>query len=252
MFDDEQIEHLRMVYNKEHPHEQPIPAGGDTWVALKSRFHDKCKEGRGECIIANLMQRPKAPDAWIANPEEWLSSIDIEKVERQYERLFPEYAFLGCVPIDFDLKSETGKCLVSTLCSLKLKDMYAKGKTQIGIVLNTDVHTGPGQHWIAVFCDIRPELEEPRIVYFDSYSQTPEKEVRTLMKRWRDQWAETGIHSKPMRMEYNATRHQYKDSECGMYCLYFHYACLVEVPMDERIPDKVINTFRRLLFRVGK
>lgn len=252
MFDPVEVERFRKVYNEDHPHEAPIQPGPRTWENLQSRFHEKCKTGRGECIVAHLLRRPKAPESWNVNPEEWLSSVDIEKVEKQYMKLFPQYQFLGCIPIDFDLKSESGKCLVNTLCSLNLRTLQSQGKTHIGIVFNTDVHTGPGEHWVALFCDIRSELSEPRITYFDSYSKPPEKEIRVLMKRWKDQWAESGVHEEPMKMTYNSTRHQYANSECGMYCLYFHYACLTEVPMDERIPDQVINTFRRLLFRMGK
>jgi hypothetical protein len=55
-----------------------------------------------------------------------------------------------------------------------------------------------------------------------------------------------------MKMTFNATHHQFKDSECGMYCLYFHRCCLMEIPMETRIPDDVINGFRQLLFRVPK
>jgi hypothetical protein len=252
MFDEAEVENFRKVYNSQHSHETPIPAGASSWDMLKDRLQDKCKTGRGECIVAHLLQRPKAPDSWMTNPEDWLSSIDIENVEKQYVKLFPDYEFLGCIPIDFDLKSKTGKCLVNTLCSLDLKTLYAKGKHRIGIVFNTDLHTGPGKHWVALICDIRPELETPRVTYFDSYSHKPEKEIKVLMKRWKDQWEAVGIHQNPMDMTYNTTRHQFEDSECGMYCLYFHYACLTEVPMDQRIPDKVVNTFRRLLFRMGK
>jgi len=53
-----------------------------------------------------------------------------------------------------------------------------------------------------------------------------------------------------MKLTFNKTRHQYKDSECGMYCLYFHYACILNLPMATRIPDEVINAFRSLLFRM--
>ena len=251
MFGTEEIEHLRKIYNSEHPREQPIETGStaEVWKRITDRFHTKCQTGRSECIIAHMMNRPKAPDSWITKPTEWLSSIDIEKVEKEYTRLFSNYAFLGCIPIDFDLKSDTGKCLVDALCSIDIRSLYKKGKTQIGIVFNTDIHTGPGQHWIALFCDIRPELEEARVTYFDSYSQKPEKEVQTLMKRWKEQWEQTGIHDHEMLTTYNKTKHQFKDTECGMYCLYFHYACLTETSMEERIPDDVINTFRRLLFK---
>jgi hypothetical protein len=70
------------------------------------------------------------------------------------------------------------------------------------------------------------------------------------MKRWKEQWDATGIHKKPMKLRYNKTRHQFKDSECGMYCVYFHYACLIDLSMKTRIPDDVINAFRNLLFRM--
>ena len=250
MFGKDEIEHLRKVYNAEHPKEEAIPAGPNTWKALMSRFHSKCKNDNTECIIAHMLRRPKAPDSWISNPTEWLSSVDIESIEKEYERLFPSYKFLGCIPIDFDLKSKTGQCLVDALCSTELKKLYEAGKTQIGIVFNTDVHDGPGKHWMALYCDIRPELDVPRVTYFDSYSRKPEPQIRKLMKRWRDKWAESGVHSKQMITTYNTTHHQFKDGECGMYSVYFHYCCLLEIPMDEKIPDDIVNSFRRVLFRV--
>jgi hypothetical protein len=240
MFDEKTVEHLRSVYNKTHPNETPIK--GDAWTGLKNRFHKKCRDGKSECIIAHMLGKPKAPDTWMTSPTEWLSSNDIEAVEAQYSKLFPSYKFLGCIPIDFDLKSETGKCLVDALCSLKIKELYAKGFTQFGIVFNTDVHDGPGQHWFALYCDIRPELETARVTYFDSYASKPEKEIKVLMKRWKQEWGN-------MITTYNTTRHQFKDSECGMYCLYFHYCCLTQTPMNEKIPDDVINKFRQLLFK---
>jgi hypothetical protein len=253
MFGEKEIRHLRSVYNSEHSKEPPIPDGtpDEIWNNLQKRFNSKCTTGRSECIIAHMMNRPKAPDAWTVHPTDWLSTSDIERAEKEYERLFSSYIFLGCIPIDFDLKSPTGKCLVDALCSIKLKDLVNKGKTQIGIVFNTDIHTGPGQHWISLFCDLRPELEQPRVTYFDSYAHKPEKEIQRLMRRWKDEWELIGGHSKPMATTYNKTRHQFKDSECGVYCLYFHYCCLTEIPMNHKIPDDVINVFRRLIFKLS-
>lgn len=250
--DEDEVEHLRDVYNKEHTRETPISKGSteQVWNELQTRLHAKCKTGRAECIVASLLKRPKAPKDWVLNRYEWLSSDDIDVVEKNFQDLFPDYFFVGCVPIDFDLQSKTRKCLVSALCSMKLPELYKKGKQRIGIVMNTDPHDGPGQHWVAVFCDIRPELEYPRMTYFDSYAQHPEPEIKTLMKRWKSQWDQEEVHPTEMKLTFNKTRHQYKDSECGMYCLYFHYACLIEMPMGSRIPDDVINSFRNLLFRM--
>lgn len=252
--DADQVNRLKTVYEKEHPREPAI--GGkdieETWNELQRRLRAKCKTGRAECIVASLLKRPKAPEEWALNRYEWLSSDDIDHVEKNYQTIFPDYFYVGSVPMDFDLQDETRKCLVSALCAMKLPELYKKGHQRIGIVINTDPHDGPGQHWVAVFCDIRPELEYPRMTYFDSYAQTPEPEIRTLMKRWKQQWDATKTHANGMKLTYNKTRHQYKDSECGMYCLYFHYACLTELPMGKRIPDDVINGFRNLLFRMPK
>jgi hypothetical protein len=253
-FDTDEIEHLRQVYNKVHSDEEPIQQGSmeSMWKELKARFRSQCKAGAAECILASMLSRPQAPASWMVNPEEWLSTDEIEHVEKEFMKLFPKYYYVGTFPMDFDAKSETGQCLLTSLCSLDLKSLYKKGYTQIGVVLNTDVSTGPGEHWVAIFCDISPELEYPRVKYFDSYSQKPEQEVQILMKRWKEQWSQAGIHSKPMETTYNKTRHQYEDSECGMYCLYFHFCCLLGIPMETQVPDAVVRGFRGMLFRVGK
>lgn len=251
-FDSKEVDRLRSVYNEENPEEPPIVGGeiNQVWGALRQRFHKKCKTGRAECIVSSLMKKPKAPKEWKTNPQEWLSNEDVEKLENALEDVFANYECLGTFPIDFGSKSRTGECLVSTLCSTDIRALVKKGKTQIGIVFNTDVSTGPGEHWVAVFCDIREDLEYPRMTYFDSYAQKPEKEIRTLMKRWKQQWDKTGVHSKPMQLTYNTTRHQYENSECGMYCWYFHYCCLAGVPMEKKVPDAVVRGFRGRVTKV--
>jgi hypothetical protein len=248
MFDAREIENLRTIFNTRFKSNIQTGSPEQVWKELLKKFSSKCKTGRSECIIAHMINKPKAPDSWISKPTDWLSDQDIDSVEHEFEVLFKDYKFLGCISIDFDLKSPEGQCIVDTLCSTKLRDIYKKGKTKIGIVFNTDVHTGPGEHWMALYCDISPDVE-PRITYFDSYAKKPEKEIQRLMLRWKEEWDSTNIHDKPMETTYNTTRHQFKNSECGMYSLYFHYCCLNNIPFDEKIPDDVMNAFRHLLFR---
>lgn len=168
-FDSKEVERLRSVYNEEHPREPPILGGEikQVWGALRRRFQKKCKAGRAECIVSSLLKKTKAPKEWKENPQEWLSNEDVEKLEKELEKVFASYECLGTFPIDFGSKSMTGECLVSTLCSTNITALVKKGKTQIGIVFNTDVSTGPGEHWVAVFCDVREDLEYPRMTYFD-------------------------------------------------------------------------------------
>jgi hypothetical protein len=248
MFDESDIENLRHVYNKKFKGNIQSGSTEQVWNELLKKFSDKCHSGKSECIIAHMIGRPKAPSSWINKPTDWLSDKDINSVEHELEILFKDYKFLGCISIDFDLKTPEGKCIVDALCSTKLRDLYKKGKTKIGIVFNTDVHTGPGEHWMAIYCDISPDVE-PRITYFDSYAKKPEKEIQRLMLRWKNEWDSTKLHDKEMETTYNTTRHQFKDSECGMYSLFFHYCCLNNISMDEKIPDDVMNSFRNVLFR---
>lgn len=250
MFDKEEIENLRNVYNKKYNEKIEKGDPETVWKELLKKFASRCKKGRSECIVAHMLGKPKAPDSWITNPTDWLTDHDINKLEYEFESIFKNYKFLGCVSIDFNLKSTEGQCIVDALCSTDLKGLYKNGKDQIGIIFNTDVHTGPGEHWMALFCDLRPEVY-PRITFFDSYGRKPEIEIRELMSRWENEWNSTGIHDKKVETTYNITEHQFKNSECGMYSLFFHYCCLNEIPMDKRIPDEVMNAFRNVLFRTN-
>jgi hypothetical protein len=249
--DADEIENLRNVYNKEHSSEPPIEKGSlkKIWNDIRKRLHAKCSEGTTECILAHMLKKQEAPEEWEKNPEEWLSSIDIDNVEKEFTKVFKKYHYLGAIPIDFDKTSKTGACIVKSLCSIKVKDLYNKGFRQIGIVFNTDVSTGPGQHWIALYADIDPKYENAQITYFDSYSKFPEKEIQRLMFRWKEQLDALGLFDKPTELFYNETLHQYEDSECGMYCLYFHYCCLAGISMEDRVPDKVVRSFRRALYK---
>jgi hypothetical protein len=37
-----------------------------------------------------------------------------------------------------------------------------------------------------------------------------------------------------------------------MYCLYFHRACLLDIPMDKRVSDDDVNALRDLAYRKDK
>ena len=123
-FEDSEIENLRKVYNREHSDTIAAGPARHTWNELKKRFSKKCNEDM--CVITSMMKKPDAPDSWATNPNEWLSSEDIEAVEKEYTKLFSEYYYVGTFPIDFGKKSKTGQCLVSSLCSLSLESLYKK------------------------------------------------------------------------------------------------------------------------------
>ena len=66
-----------------------------------------------------------------------------------------------------------------------------------------------------------------------------EKEIMKLVKRIQSQSMKLG---EKFDYEYNKIRHQYTESECGMYCLYFIVKLLegktYESLTKNKIPDK--------------
>jgi hypothetical protein len=254
MWDADQMEALRIAYNKSHTGRSPILKGPpeQVWRHLRSAMRAQCDDENEACMVHALMKKATAPMSWSSKPSEWLSSTDIETVQTNYTKLVPDYHFAGCVPIDFNTKTETGKCLVSTLCRMDVREVVKGGKTMIGIVLNTDPHDQPGEHWIAAFCDLRPELDTPYMAFFDSYAYKPEPQVIELMNAWKTQWDSTRSHSNPMELVYNKVRHQFKNSECGVYCIYFLHCSIFGIPMESRIPDDVMTMMRQFFFTMPK
>jgi len=249
--DPREVEKLREAYNEEHPDEPNIGKGPNAWQEITRRLKDECNaktaNAQRACVVHSLVKKPAAPQSWEENGAEWLSSDDIDMSQKYYEKLVPSYYYVGSVPIDFDKKAKTGKCLVSSLCSLNIAELYKKGYRSIGVVFNTDTSDGPGEHWMAAFADIRSQT--PHMSFFDSYGQTPEKEVVVLMNRWKEQYDKMPTTRTPMKLFYNKVKHQTKDSQCGMYSIYFLYCSIFEIPIERRIPDDVVEWMRHFFFR---
>lgn len=140
------------------------------------------KKALGQHKIEKIF-RPKKPYSWESNPNEWLSTIDINSVMNQYEKKYPDFKFMGAVPIDFDSQASFGGCVSPELCKINLRDLIKKNIRRIGVVFNSDPHYKPGAHWTSMFAD----LNNGGIYYFDSYGVPPPKEVQILMLKLKNQ-----------------------------------------------------------------
>jgi hypothetical protein len=196
---------------------------------------------------------PDAPEKWLENPIEWLSTLEIDAKLEQYEKKYPEFKYFGATPIDFDLKSSTGSCQVNSLCNINLSMLLNQKtpKKYIGVVFNLDKHDEPGSHWIALFVNI-PKAE---INYWDSYAVKPPTEVVTLMDKIATQGSKL---DKPIKFKknINTKRHQYKGSECGVYSCNFIIEQLEGKSFDQVvktvIPDDEMNARRKEFFNFKK
>lgn len=223
------------------------------WQTLKNNYKDVCNDEL--CWLEKLQLKnkintkklfaPSAPKSWDSNPTEWLSSIDILNVLKQFEKKYPTFKFLGPSPIDFDKKKSFNQCVWNTLCKFNLKNYINKGYNKIGIIFNTDPHYLGGSHWICVFIDI----EKNFIYYFDSTADTIPHEIKKFIEKVKLQGNSLNIKLKFLE---NKTQHQLGDTECGIYVLVVLILLLKNKwePKDfkKRIPDKKMIEVRDVLF----
>jgi len=169
--------------------------------------------------LAKKYLRPAMPKTWEEDPDMWLDSTNISDILNQYEEKYAKdgkkgFEMMGPFPIDFAApdpynKSGTKKCLMNEICELRVEKAIANGTHSIGIVYNLDPHFKSGSHWVANYIDIVGH----HCYYFDSYGMEPPSQVAHFMK-----WLTT--QDPQMKLHYNARRLQYKNTECGIYCIY--------------------------------
>ncbi len=189
--------------------------------------------------LARRTLRPAMPPGWREDPDMWLDSNNIADVLNQYEEAYPEFEFMGPYPIDFAAPDPYGggaagaaaggagqatqkKCLMNEICELRVQKALENGTKAIGIVYNLDPHFKSGSHWVANYIDIPGH----RCYYFDSYGMAPPPQVAKFMR-----WLTT--QDPKMRLEYNSRRLQYKNTECGIYSIYF----IVRMLAGDRFTD---------------
>lgn len=228
----DELRMLAVAYNLSHPKHAIPPRAFRTRKALIACIDDRLRQCHGDeaCWLAmdwaekddgvkaaeRSALRPRQPPTWRRNRSEWLSNFDILDVMHQYERRFRSFKFLDCTPIDFD------SCSVSpALC--KFDAAALAPKSQFGVVFNTDPHWKPGSHWVACYGNLNPRMPTYGVCYFDSNGHPPPPSVVRFMERVKATLPEES-HARSrhrFRLVYSSERHQFRDSECGMFAMMF-------------------------------
>lgn len=198
--------------------------------------------------------KPIYPTEWKSNPTQWLSNLDIGRVMSQYEKAYKCFEFIGPTPINFDTsirKNDT--CVCTKMCTFNLAHQISKNKNKIGIIFNTDPHYKSGEHWISLFINIKKR----EIFFYDSVGNKMPNEVATFITRVCKQGRQL---SPPIIFNVDSNEgieHQRKNTECGMYSLFF----IIHMLIDKLTPtyikthvftDAYIQTFRKKLFNYEK
>jgi len=259
-FDDKTIFKLRDLWNLRHA-DVKIQSNDvkEIWLMLQKNMSQICN--KESCWLKQQFASdelnkelvtsfaPSSPQEWKKKPNEWLTSIDILSVMKQYEDAYKCFEFIGPSPIDFDTRMQYGECVWEELCNFDIGKQIKAGKTKIGIIFNLDPHTKDGSHWVSMFVNIK----KGKIFFFDSVGETAPKEIMTLVQRIQKQGTQLKNPIKFIFDQNHPTEHQYGDTECGIYSLYFIVHILEDKHTTEYfkkhiLSDKYMESFRKVYF----
>jgi hypothetical protein len=217
-------------------------------------MYTECGDGDEACWVERgyLKQHsnaliPKQPIEWKHNPHTWLTNIDILNVMTQYEKNPKrKFKFLGVFPIDFNENYGLGRCISEEICNIKLSKF--KEYNSFACVFNLDKHNQPGSHWVAVYFNTSKRRKNYGFYFFDSTGSKIPKEIENIGISIKKQ-----INNDGFKMHENNVQKQFKNTECGMFCLFFIINCLKNKPFKEIVNDGTyddeVHTLRNKLFR---
>lgn len=248
-----QLTDIVQAYNDKH--EDKIHDVGDEnqiIIELKKKFKNVCKKNNSDScwveqsfvkekpdVYRELAKnfRPAKPASWTRNKNEWLNTFNIQDVMRQYEESNPEFYFGGAFPIDF---AKGDVCHIFDSCNFSIRNLQKNKKTKFGFVLNLDRHNEPGSHWVSLFGNIDPKSPQFGMCYFDSGGGKPIKDASDFMKKISDEMND--IFKEKHVVKYNPNQKQFKNTECGVFTIWFLALCL-------KYPDSTYREIRKQILK---
>jgi hypothetical protein len=259
-----ELHEIAKNYNDSHKDQIKIyPSKKDMIGELDNKLKQSCSDQTCWATLKfiknndelNMAFKAKGP----AGQFDWLSTTEINDCMERYMRIYPEFLFVGAVPIDIEDLDQFG------VKTLNYDTLLKKGFYSIGIIFNLDEHYKSGSHWVAFYVDFKNN----RIYYSDSAGKPPEQRVKRLVKKLAEKMYERDKPGKkiiqlpvdsymnesgPNAMEkiydirFNKLQHQFGGSECGVYSMNFIIRLLRGDLFDEihksRITDKDMNGCR--------
>lgn len=251
---------LRDLWNQRHPDSKIVSNDlKEIWSELQDKMKYTCNkescwlkqkfvEGKMKNELENSFA-PSRPNSWKKNPNEWLTSLDIIQVMQQYEKAYKCFEFMGPSPIDFNTRKLFGDCVWEELCNFDLKEQLRQGKTKIGVIFNTDPHYKDGSHWISLFINVKKKM----IYFFDSVGNSAPKEVMEFVDNVKEQGAQMTPRIDFTFDQNHPVEHQYKNTECGIYSLFFIVHMLEDKLTGNYLKthilkDDYMSKFRKIYF----
>jgi hypothetical protein len=192
---------------------------------------------------------PVSPKEWSKNPNEWLSSTDILEVMKQYEIKYKCFDFIGPSPIDFDTHKLYGECVWEELCHFNIENEIKNKRFKIGMIFNLDPHYKGGSHWVSMFINIK----KGTIFFFDSAGDAASSQIMKFVNMVIDQGRNLSQQINFKFDQNHPVEHQYKNTECGVYSLFFIIHMLEDKITGHYLKthvlkDEYMQKFRKVYF----
>lgn len=223
---------------------------------LKTKFNNICNDNDEKCWSkqSNInIYRPDKPCQWTKNPTQWLNSSDIEKVMIQYQIANKDFKYVGTFPIDFESKTSLGNCISNEMCNINIEKIYKSKINKLGFVFNLDKHNQSGSHWVALYISLDSNSSNFGAYYYDSVANTIPLQIKKFMIHVKK--SIQNITTKKFVLVKNKKRHQYKNTECGMFSIHFLINCLkntdtkIDSIYNMNINDEYVEKFRNIYFK---
>ena len=232
-------------------------------VVTSQEFLSHVRTTKGEQavqrVIVDTREKFKTPGP--RDSKALLSNFNIDEVLQRWAKDFPGFFNCPFAMIDFDRQPQyqlglidmdrvpKGQVTQKLFSAPRPRAVRRKCDT-FGCVLNTDVSTGKGKHWVCVFVDMRPKDGPWTVEYFNSSGRAPPREVTAWMERAADDLRK--LHPEVVTVPVTDVAHQKGDTECGLYAMYYIRARLEGVPWTKfkewTVPDALMTEFRTHIF----
>lgn len=211
--------------------------GDDEMCLTQQAFMNEIVKEMHDDILYETIRPPGPP-----GNTDWLSTTEIELVLKQYQNVYPNFEFVGAVPLD---------CNDLSFCQLYKLDFdkyLSRGKKYLGVVFNYDKHGQNGSHWVSLFIDLKGEID-----YCDSMGQAPIQNINTVINQFLDYYKKKNRRDAIYKS--NSKPYQLDSSECGVYSCNFIIRRLAGESFEHVIKNSLnfeeINSCRNVYFSNG-
>lgn len=190
----------------------------------------------------------------------WLDTNNINDLLHRYELKYIDYKSYGALPSDFQIFNNI------ELSNIDIENLLKNGKTRFSVVFNLDNHNQSGSHWVGLYAC----LNKQKIYFFDSVGKEPKQKIKNFINKIISQFKKkcydcfhsisTTFSEKKICIcddnkfyQFNTHQHQFENSECGIYSIFFIVRLLNNYTFEEVsnliIKDRDVNKTRDLLYR---